>query len=760
MKGIDESKIEVGYVKSMKDGGQQTKLVKAILNDLDKSKIYLAKDAVYTPPVVTPYNDDNKNISVSSAIVDAGGNIVPEIETTASASYTVIFNAVDNKGNKAQNPESEKRLTVVIDTEAPKLDYTGDNPIHVNQGAEFEPPTVNATDNEDGEIDVDVIIKDSEGNVVDKVDTNKPGDYTITYEATDEAGNKSEKDVVITVVIDEDKEPPTLQGVPGDQTVNQDDNWTPPNVTATDSQDKEVEVELVITDKDGNVLTPEQAKKPGDYTYTYTAKDDAGNTTTKEFTLTIEPGTTPDTIRPVINGVPEDATIEVGESFIPPKVTGSDNRDGEVEVDVVVTDRYGNVVDGVDTTRPGEYTYTYTAKDEAGNTTTNEFTVTVENDEAPKLDYNGDTDLSTQKDNIFTVPDITIEDDKDDDIEVDVIIKDSEGNVVGKYENVKPGDEIVFDKEGDYTITYEAEDKDGNKSESVTVGVTVTNKPTSSGGGSNGNRPDISNSTEDAIDGLSKEDRDKIAYNLNNWIPYTTLHSNLTLEQLDNLTLNKFTETQLKEILERSEFMDKLGAEENKMSKQITLETIEDVSFSDVVSNHWAKNVINLGAELGIISGMPGGTFEPKTSLKVEDTFTFLDRVLLLNGVLEMDLTRTQVEQYFNDKDHWAFFNVASISSKLTEDTLKTVHKLGNSPVTRELLGQVLYEILNGSPVDAGVSARFTDVSGTKYEEAINYCLEKGLLVGMTETTMEPERAVTRAELIGVLMRLHELLGA
>ncbi len=532
-------------------------------------------------------------------ITDDAGNIVEDIDTSIDGRYTVTYNAADSKFNKAGNVEGTIKITVVVDTKPPVLDYTGDDTIHVNQGGSFEPPIVNATDNEDGDVKVDYIIKDSEGNVVDKVDTSKPGDYTITYEAEDEAGNKSEQDVVITVVVDEDKEPPKLENVPSDQVIKEDDSWTPPNVTATDDQDKDVEVELVITDEYGNVVKPEDTKKPGKYTYTYTAKDDAGNTAVDSFTVTVEeskkPDITPpvisgvpedmniqvgedftlpnvtatdnqdkdievelvitdeygnvvkpedtkkpgkytytytakddagntavdsftvtveqsgnlDTIAPVIDGVPEDMNIQVGEDFIIPNVTAQDNIDGKIEPELVITDRYGNVVEQVDTTRPGEYTYTYTAKDKSGNESKKEFTITVENEEAPKLNYEGDTDLTTKQDNIFTVPSITVEDDKDSDIEIDVIIKDSQGNVVGKYENVKPGDKIILDQTGDYTITYEAEDKDGNKSESVTVRVNVTDKESD---GYIGVRPSGSTAIDTIIDSLSKEEKDEIEY--------------------------------------------------------------------------------------------------------------------------------------------------------------------------------------------------------------------------------------------------------
>ncbi|HHX61048.1 MAG TPA: hypothetical protein GX707_10110 [Epulopiscium sp.] len=57
--------------------------------------------------------------------------------------------------------------------------------------------------------------------------------------------------------------------------------------------------------------------------------------------------------------------------------------------------------------------------------------------------------------------------------------------------------------------------------------------------------------------------------------------------------------------------------------------------------------------------------FAPNSPLQVTDTFTFLDRVLLLNGATEMRLPRSVVEKYITNKEHWAFANMASVASKL-----------------------------------------------------------------------------------------------
>lgn len=172
---------------------------------------------------------------------------------------------------------------------------------------------------------------------------------------------------------------------------------------------------------------------------------------------------------------------------------------------------------------------------------------------------------------------------------------------------------------------------------------------------------------------------------------------------------NKFTDKQLQELLDKPELLEKLGINQKMLSGHIVLKPVENATFTDVPETHWASGFVKLAAELGLVVGMPDATFEPSASLQVGDTFTFLDRVLLLNGITEMKLPRSTVEKYITNKEHWAFANAASIGSKLSEDTLKTVSQLGAQPITRGLLTQVLYEITGGKLNETRESVIFTD---------------------------------------------------
>lgn len=89
---------------------------------------------------------------------------------------------------------------LVVDTKAPVLNYVGEKTINVAYNAYFTLPAVSVSDNVDKDLKATAVIKDSNGNVLQSIDTTKPGTYTVTYSAQDKAGNKA-TDLVITVVV-------------------------------------------------------------------------------------------------------------------------------------------------------------------------------------------------------------------------------------------------------------------------------------------------------------------------------------------------------------------------------------------------------------------------------------------------------------------------------------------------------------------------------------------------------------------------------
>lgn len=259
------------------------------------------------------------------------------------------------------------------DVKAPTLTYKGEAEITVKNGEEFEMPEVKATDNLDKNVIVSHVIKNSKGNTVKTIDTKVAGTYTITYSASDSSGNKSKDLVVKVTVLEADKEAPVFI-YNGNKVivVNNGDAFKMPEVTAVDKVDGDVDVTTVIT-KDGNVVDKVDTKVAGTYVIKYSAQDSANNKATleikvvvKEVEVSEEPK---DEQAPVFNFLgKQEVELEYGQEYEIPKITATDNVDGEVDVVTTIRNSYTfEVLDKLDTTVPGKYTIVYEAVDKAGN---------------------------------------------------------------------------------------------------------------------------------------------------------------------------------------------------------------------------------------------------------------------------------------------------------------------------------------------------------------------------------------------------------
>ena len=113
----------------------------------------------------------------------------------------------------------------------------------------------------------------------------------------------------------------------------------------------------------------------GNYTVvrTFTATDDAGNSTSAQQTITVQ-----DTTAPEFTSVPSDYTSECSDDLILEDATASDNC-GEVAIEVSSETIAGDAA--------GNYTVvrTFTATDDAGNSTSAQQTIAVQDTTAPEF---------------------------------------------------------------------------------------------------------------------------------------------------------------------------------------------------------------------------------------------------------------------------------------------------------------------------------------------------------------------------------------
>jgi hypothetical protein len=162
---------------------------------------------------------------------------------------------------------------IIPDTTAPVITLNGESSLTHSVGSPYTDLGATANDAIDGSVDVAM---------TGAVDSDVIKSYTLTYTATDAAGNQSSKTRTVNVI---DDVAPVIT-LNGEATITLADSvaYTEKNATAVDNVDSNV----VVT-RSGEVLTA-----PGTYTITYTAIDTASNEATATRTVIVEEDIVPE----------------------------------------------------------------------------------------------------------------------------------------------------------------------------------------------------------------------------------------------------------------------------------------------------------------------------------------------------------------------------------------------------------------------------------------------------------------------------------
>ncbi len=148
-----------------------------------------------------------------SIISIAAGSVVVEYEVVAdtdaerdalstalsAATQSELRNAIDQNIPSNAAVTTTSPVTATPDTIAPEITLLGASPLEVNQGTTFTDPGATATDDLDGDLSASIVFGG------DTVDTDTAGDYTITYDVSDDAGNAADTVTrIVRVVIARD----------------------------------------------------------------------------------------------------------------------------------------------------------------------------------------------------------------------------------------------------------------------------------------------------------------------------------------------------------------------------------------------------------------------------------------------------------------------------------------------------------------------------------------------------------------------------
>ena len=274
----------------------------------------------------------------------------------------LLTTAAPDGGNPLSSTCTQ-RFSITYDNTNPSLHCPDDFSVQCLEDV----PTCNAnnataTDNCDMDVDISCMQGDLMGDACG-------GTISNTYTATDDCGNTSSCEQIITV---EDNTPPTIM-CPYDftvQCVSEVPACDYPNEAyATDNCDDDVELSCMQGDLEGGVCG-------GTVTRIYTATDDCGNTATCSRVITVNDNTPPSII------CPDDFSVDCLEGIPecnPNDAMATDNCDMELEVSCMQSGLTGDICGG------SPITNTYTAMDDCGNTASCEQSITIDDNTPPKI---------------------------------------------------------------------------------------------------------------------------------------------------------------------------------------------------------------------------------------------------------------------------------------------------------------------------------------------------------------------------------------
>ena len=313
-----------------------------------------------TPVTFAVSANDSLDGALTATCADSGDTIYASGDEFPVGTTTLTCSATDIAGNVGTSDPFDVTVT---DTTGPDITTSAnltESAVDAD-GAVVNYDPASATDLVDGA--VDVTCAPASGS------TFPLGKTTVECDAEDSRGNPSSESFTVTVQDDTDP----IVSVPADIT----EEATGPNGAA-------VEFTVSAEDNVDGALDPTCDYESGDTfplgptTVSCSATDDAGNTGENSFTITVEDTTAPSLTLP--DDITEEATSASGA-----EVTFTASAHDLVDGDVTPTCTPASG----ETFPIGTTTVTCSVTDEAGNTDSDTFTVTVEDTTPPEVDASG-----------------------------------------------------------------------------------------------------------------------------------------------------------------------------------------------------------------------------------------------------------------------------------------------------------------------------------------------------------------------------------
>ena len=169
--------------------------------------------------------------------------------------------------------------------------------------------------------------------------------------------------------------------------------------------------------------------------------------------------------------------------------------------------------------------------------------------------------------------------------------------------------------------------------------------------------------------------------------------------------------------------------------------------FLDVPNGYWAEDEIKYLVDLGIISGMGNGRFDPSSAV------TRAQGASMIARSLNLDLNN-RPNPGFNDlsTSHWAYKAVAALVDEGVFS--KGTDFQPDKPLTREEIARLLVDAYQLEGVSDN---KFTDISKDYWASSyINILATNEIAAGYPDGSFKPKKVVTRTEFSAFIARVMD----
>ena len=158
-------------------------------------------------------------------------------------------------------------------------------------------------------------------------------------------------------------------------------------------------------------------------------------------------------------------------------------------------------------------------------------------------------------------------------------------------------------------------------------------------------------------------------------------------------------------------------------------------AFTDVSRGDWFYEYVDYVAANGLMEGVSDTAFEPDANMT---------RAMVWAVLARMDGEEISGANWAEAAREWA------MESGVSDGTDPSAE------ITREQLAAMLHRFA-GEPATAANLEGFTDAAGVSSwaVDAMSWCVEHGIITGVTDTTLSPQGTATRAQCAAMLMRFE-----